>query len=163
VYFYNTNWFQSSFLYNRFYQPIYDAPFDATQKGATASIPLTYKFHTCYDLALTVPGKSVFHDDIVGPGALAYRFISNGKVLKEGLSFPADKRQLMLQRSTSVIPLMLFDLPFPEADDELQLDIRVVSPFDFLKPFAGGIRCRITPDYDSKFGGCHSEDLRIAQ
>jgi hypothetical protein len=85
MYLYNTNWFQSSFLYKQFYQPICDTPFDATKKGKTLSIPLKYKYHTCYDLALTVPDKNVFHERLIGSGLLAYRFLSDGKVLSRVL------------------------------------------------------------------------------
>jgi hypothetical protein len=163
IYVYNTNWFQSSFRYERYYRPIYEAPFDVTQKGETVSIPLKYTYRTCYDLALTVPDKNVFHDRLVGPGLLAYRFLSDGRVLGDGLSFPPDKRQLGLRRDTSLIPVMLFDLPFAKEGGDLVLELEVVEPFTFLKPYAGNIKCRITPDYDSKVGRCIGEDLRIRQ
>ncbi|QGY39537.1 hypothetical protein GM415_05195 [Pseudodesulfovibrio cashew] len=163
VYFYNTNWFQSTFLYNRFYQPIYDAPFDATKRGEKVSIPLKYTYQTCYDLALTVPDKNVFHHSMVGPGRLAYRFVSGGKLLGNGLSFPPDRHQLGLRRNTSLIPVMLFDLPFPGQSSELVLELEVVEPFEFLAPYKDNIKCRITPDYDPKVNRCIGEALRINQ
>jgi hypothetical protein len=114
-------------------------------------------------LALTVPDKNVFHERKVGPGLLAYRFLSDGRILAEGLSYTPDKQNLGLRRNTSLISVLLFDLPFPGEGNTLVLELEVLEPFEFLKPYVGNIKCRITPDYDSKIGRCVNEDLRIKQ
>lgn len=162
VFFYNSNWFQSCFLYNRFYENIVDVPFDVTKQGETVSIPLKHKFNTCYELDVAVPDKNVFHDRIVGPGALRYRFISRGQVIEEGLTFPAEKNNVILYQGVSLIMLLVFDLPFPGAGSDVSLELTVDSPMAFLNEYAGKIRCSIRPNYSADNGGC-DERLRIGQ
>lgn len=161
VYFYNTNWFQSFFLYNRFYENIADVPFDVTEKGETISIPLKHKFNTCYELNVAVPEKNVFHNTPVGPGSLRYRFKSMGQVIAEGTTFPAERKNFTLYRGVTLITILVFDLPFPGAGRDLSLDLTVETPMAFLNDYKGKIQCSIRPDYSADRGGCSDEGLRI--
>jgi len=160
VYFYNTNWFQSFFLYERFNQSIADVPFDVTKNGKTISIPLKYKFNTCYELSVAVPDKNLFHDGIVGPGSLNYRFISRGKVIEKGITFPPARQHTSLYQGVSLINILVFDLPFPGAGDDLTLELTVETPMTFLNEYSETIHCRIRTNYSAKIGGCFDEDLR---
>ena len=160
-YFYNTNWFQSFFLYDRFYEDIYNAPFDVTRKGASITVQLKYKYKTCYSLAVAVPDKDIFHDRIAGYGLLAYEFVSKGKVLAQGYTHAPTRRNLMLKDGVTSTNILVFDLPFPDASDDLALHLEVREPFRYLEPYAGKIRCKINPDYDAKLGKCYNEDLKI--
>lgn len=161
MYLYNTNWFQSFFLYDRFYEDIYNAPFDVTKKGASISIPLKYKYRTCYRLAIAVPDKNIFHERRAGYGLLAYKFISKNKVLAEGYTHVPTRRDLMLKRGITSINILVFDLPFLGAGEDLTLHLEVREPFRDLEPYAGNINCKINPDYNADFGKCYNEDLKI--
>ncbi|CCH48501.1 protein of unknown function [Pseudodesulfovibrio piezophilus C1TLV30] len=161
VFVYNTNWFQSFFLYNRFLESIADVPFDVTKKGETISIPLKHKFNTCYELNVAVPDKNIFHDNIVGPGALRYRFVSGGKILAKGFTFPAVRQHLTLYRGVTLITILVFDLPTPGAGNDVSLELTVDTPMAFLNKYAGKIKCNIRPNYSAKAGGCYNEELRI--
>ncbi|SOB58919.1 conserved protein of unknown function [Pseudodesulfovibrio profundus] len=163
VYFYNTNWFQSFFLYERFYENIVDVPFDVTKKGETLSIPLNHKFSTCYELNVAVPEKNLYHNTPVGPGALKYKFISEGQVLAEGLTFPAERKNFTLYRGVSLITILVFDLPFPGSEEDLSLELTVDTPMTFLNEFQGKIRCSIRPNYSADRGGCYEGKMRITQ
>ncbi|MBI9078585.1 MAG: hypothetical protein JEY79_02445 [Pseudodesulfovibrio sp.] len=162
LYFYNTNWFQSFFLYDRFYENIVYAPFDVTIKGETTFIPLKHKFNTCYELTVAVPDKNIFHDGLVGPGALRYRFISRGKTIAEGLTFPPARQHLTLYRGVTLIAILVFDLPFPGAGNDLSLELTVETPMTFLNEYSGKINCSIRPNYSAKAGRCYDEELKIA-
>lgn len=153
VFLYNSNWFQSFFLYNRFYENIVDVPFDVTEKGETTTISLKHKFNTCYELNVGIPDKYIFHRGIVGPRALRYRFISRGKVIKEGLTFPAKQKNLTLYRGITLISVLVFDLPFPGAgSDDVSLELTVDTPMTFLNEYAGKIKCSIRPNYSAEEG-----------
>lgn len=161
TYFYNTNWFQSFFLHERFYEDICNIPFDVTQRGESISIPLKYKFKTCYSLAITVPDKDLFHDGNVGDGILKYRFLSRGRVIAEGYTRAPNDRHLMFYHGVTMINILVFDLPFPGTGNDLTLELEVKEPFEFLEPFAGKTTCQIEPDYIASFGKCYNEDLRM--
>ena len=161
VYFYHTIWFQSFFLYDHFYEDIYNAPFDVTHKGNTLSIPLKYKYKTCYSLAIAVPDKDIFHDRTAGYGLLAYRFISEGKVLAEGYTHAPTRRNLMLKRGITSINILVFDLPFPGAGSDLTLQLEVLEPFKYLEFHSGNIYCKINPDYNPDFDECYNKDLSV--
>jgi hypothetical protein len=161
--FYNSNWFQSAFLSDRFYKDICYAPFDVTVKGESISIPLKYKFKTCYKLSIAVPDKKVFHDRIIGPGTLKYQFISKGRVLAKGRTYNPDRHHFTLYRGITSMNILAFNLPFFEADDDLTLELEVVEPMEFLEPYTGNIFCRINSDYDAKLGKCYNDDLLIVR
>lgn len=161
VFFYNSNWFQSFFLYDRFLENIVDIPFDVTKKGETISIPLKHKFNTCYELNVAVPDKNLYHDTTVGPGTLKYRFISGKQVVAEGLTFPPARQNFTLYRGVTLIAIMVFDLPIPGAGNDLTLELTVETPMAFLNEYAGKLKCSIRPNYSAKAGGCYDEELRI--
>jgi hypothetical protein len=131
-----------------------------TKKGETISISLKHKFYTCYELNVGVPDKYIFHRGIVGPGALRYRFISRGQIIKEGLTVPAELNHLTLYRGVTLITILVFDLPFPGAGSDVSLELTVDTPMTFLNEYAGKIRCSIRPNYSADRGGC-DEELRI--
>lgn len=161
ILFYNSNWFQSAFLPERFYKDIFNAPFDVTKTGESISIPLKYTFKTCYAIEIAVPDKNLFHHDKSGNGILKYQFISNGRVIAEGLTHPPNSRHMRLYRGITSIILFVFDLPFNGEGDSLTLDIEVIEPMSFLEAFSGEIHCRVNPSYDAKLGKCHGEATRI--
>lgn len=159
VYFYNTDWFQSFFMYRQYYQDIVNVPFDATRTGETINIPIKHTYRTCYSLSIGVPDSKMFHRRFDGDGILAYRFISKDKVLAEGIT--ARPKRRTLYRGATYINLMVFDLPFPGAGDDLTLVLTVKEPMEFLTQFKGDLTCRIRPNYSSKKGECYDEVLRI--
>ncbi|WP_449242039.1 hypothetical protein [Desulfovibrio sp.] len=162
IYFYNTIWFQATFK-DDFINEISYEPFDVTKKGAVLSLPIKYRYNTCYKLAIAVPDKNVFHHHIVGPGILKYRFVSNGRVIAEGRTFEAQKQNLMYSLGITSINILVFNLPFPGAGGDLTLELEVLEPMTFLEPYAGNTYCKINPDYDPKFCKCYNEDLMIPQ
>jgi hypothetical protein len=162
IYFYNTNWFQSFFLYDRFYEDIYNAPFDVTKVGESISIPLEYKYKTCYRLAVAISDKDIFHERRAGYGLLEYRFVSRNKVLAEGYTHVPTRHDLMLKQGITSINILVFHLPFPGASDDLTLHLEVREPFRELEQYAGNINCKINPDYSADLGICYNEDLMIS-
>lgn len=160
VYFYNTNWFQSFFMYGEYYQDIVDVPFDVTRTGATISIPLKHTYNTCYCLSIGVPDSKLFHRGFDGSGILAYRFISHNKILAKGSTAQPITRGT-LYRGVTYINLLVFDLPFPGAGNDLTLELTVQEPMEFLTRFKGALTCRIRPNYSAKVGGCYDEVLRM--
>ncbi len=162
IYFYNTNWFQSTSK-DDFYDDICHVPFDVTKKGEKIAIPLKYKYNTCYSIAISVPDKNVFHNHIVGPGVLNYRFISNGRVLAEGCTPDHNKYRISFYQDISSIHILVFNLPFPGAGDDLTLELDVLEPMAFLNPYIGNIYCRIKPAYSTKFSLCYDKGLMIPQ
>lgn len=159
VYFYNTDWFQSFFMYRKYYQDIVNIPFDATREGETISIPLKHTYRTCYSLSIGVPDSKLAHRGFDGDGVLAYRFISNDRVLAEGVTARPKRRSLTGE--ITYINLMVFDLPFPGAGKDLTLELTVKEPMDFLTQFKGDLTCRVRPNYSSKKGECYDKVLRI--
>jgi len=159
--FYNSNWFQSIFLPERFYKDIFNAPFDVTKNGESISIPLKYKYKTCYALEIAVPDKDLFHNSEPGNGLLKYSFVSNGRVIDEGLTYPPNSLHMALYRGITSIIILVFDLPFNSEGDSLTLDLEVIEPMRFLEPFSGKIHCKVSPSYDAKLGKCHGESTRI--
>ncbi|MDD3313684.1 hypothetical protein [Pseudodesulfovibrio sp.] len=161
VYFYNTNWFQASFMSERFHRDIFNAPFDATKTGETITIPIKYTYSTCYGLAIAVPDSKLAHRGFEGDGFWAYRFMSGSKILAEGLTTQPDQRHRALYRGVTYITLLVFDLPFPDAGNDLTLELTVKKPMEFLARYKGVLTCRIRPNYSAKAGGCYDEELRL--
>jgi hypothetical protein len=147
---------------DRFHQDIFSAPFDVTRKGEVFSIPLKYKFRTCYSLALAVPDKNLYYGTPVGPGTLRYRFVSKGQIIAEGLTFPPARRHFARYREVTLINILVFDLPFPGAGNDLSLELTVETPMTFLNEYSGKINCSIRPNYSAKAGRCYDEELKIA-
>ena len=161
VFIYKTDWFQSFFMHEKYYQDILNVPFEATQKGETITVSLKHTYRTCYGLSIGVPDSKLAHDGFEGNGALQYRFKSNGIVLAEGTT-PRPKRR-SLKGGTTYIKLMVFDLPFQNAEDDLILELTVKEPMTFLSQFKGELTCRIRPNYSPINGECYDEVLRIRQ
>lgn len=161
-YFTNSPWFQSLFFSKDFYQNIYSASFDVLTKGNSITIPINkYAYSTCYDLSLAVPEDDLAHNWQKGNGRLSYSFESGGEVLHEGTTNPPDGKHRRLYNETSSVSLLVFDLPFPKADNDLVLNLIVLEPMTFLNKYSGDITVQINPDYSGKLNGCYNEELRI--
>lgn len=161
IYLYNSNWFQASFFTESYYRDICFMPFDVTEEGGKIVIPIKYKYKTCYRLAIGVPDKDVFHDNLVGSGDLTYRFVSKGHVLATGHTHRPDRRHLMLNHGMTSINILVFHLPFPGAGDDLELQLSVHEPFKFLDAYKGQTFCKISPDYNPKFNECYNGGLMV--
>jgi len=98
-----------------------------------------------------------------GKGLLSYQFVSDGKVIADGLTHPVTRRGWSGSDDYSVPLIMVFDLPFPGASDSLMLGLEVVEPFSFMEEYKGQTSIVITPNYEPKAGKCYDEDLRIKQ
>ena len=162
IYIYNTTRFQALFK-DDFYDDICYMPFDVTKKGEKITIPLKYKYKTCYSIAIAVGDRNIFHKRIVGHGILNYRFTSKGHALAEGRTFEAQKHNLMYYLGITSINILVFNLPFPGAGDDLTLELEVLEPMTFLEPYAGNTYCKINPDYDPMFCECYNKKLMIPQ
>lgn len=160
---YNTIWFQAFFFHKKFYENIHSEPFDVTKKNESTSIKINYKYNTCYDLSISVPGSKLFHSEGIGKGALKYQFISDGRILKEGITFQPSKRNLSLYNGRSSVSILAFDLPFPGANGDLTLNLKVIDPMIYLKKYSNNITCQINPDYNPDFNQCYNKDLKITQ
>ena len=160
IYFYNTNWFQSSFI-GSFYDPIAEVPLDVTMKGERISIPLKYEYETCYDLGVKVPGRELFVSRKTGKGLLKYKFVSDWNVVAEGITHPTNSRRWDVGDEMSVPLLLVFDLPFPGAANNLMLELEVVEAFSYLEEYKGQTSIIISPNYEPKVGKCYNENLRI--
>ncbi|WP_316897612.1 hypothetical protein [Pseudodesulfovibrio indicus] len=163
VYVFNTNRFQAFFFNETFYENIVDLPYDVLKKGERISIPLKYKYDTCYDVAVAVPGRELSDSRESGDGRLMYQFVSEGKILASGVTKPIVRRGWGGSDAISIRPLMVFDLPFSEAHGDVILQLEVVEPFLFMKEYEGHTTIVINPDYAPKFDKCYHEDLRIDQ
>lgn len=163
VYFYNTIWFHSFFLYDSFYENIVDVSFDVTKKGESILIPIKYTYKTCYDLAIAVPGRELSDSRRTGKGQLGYVFISEGKVVADGITQPVSRHGWGGTDEVSIRNLMVFDLPFPGASKDLLLELTVLEPFSFMQEYKGQTSIVINPGYTPKFDKCYNEDLRIKQ
>ncbi|QJB55827.1 hypothetical protein [Pseudodesulfovibrio sp. zrk46] len=163
IYLYNTNQFQAFFASKSFYANIVDVPFDVTSKGKQTTLPLKHKFNTCYDLSIAIPGREALDSRYEGKGQLAYQFISEGTVIADGITQPVHAQKWTGNERASICKLMVFDLPFPKASDDLVLRLEVTEPFDFLQEHKDNTFIVIAPNYSSKFDECYDEDLRITQ
>ncbi len=94
-------------------------------------------------------------------GQLRYTFKSQGQMLKQGVTRPLSRRHLGARNGHDLIVVLVFDLPFPNARNNLTLTLEVVTPFDFLNKYKEKIRCFINPDYEFKVDGCYHEGLHI--
>ncbi|MDD3311544.1 hypothetical protein [Pseudodesulfovibrio sp.] len=158
---YNSLQFQAAFS-SDFYANIADLPFDVTGKGVSITIPLReYRYRTCYDVAIAVPGWLALDDLPLDKGRIRYRFTSDGRTLAQGVIAPKGREHQGQNKDYSLIILFVFDLPFPEAKNGVDLTLEVVSPFDSLRKYMGRIRCLINPDYTFKFDRCYHETLHI--
>ncbi|WP_319469498.1 hypothetical protein [uncultured Pseudodesulfovibrio sp.] len=109
-----------------------------------------------------MPDKNIFHDRKIGSGLLKYRFTSWGRLLAEGYTHEPNRHHLGLKQGITSINLLVFELPFPGAFGDLDMELEVVEPFNFLKPYSGKINCKINPDYSAKFGKCYNENLMLS-
>ncbi|SKA98671.1 hypothetical protein SAMN02745704_02941 [Paucidesulfovibrio gracilis DSM 16080] len=162
IFFYNTTWFQSMFS-DDFYKNIAEIQFDVLHKGNTISIPIKYKYKTCYDLGIAVPGKHLMAYRKEGPGRLHYKFISDGNMLTEGFTRPVSRHNMGGNDDYTALLLMVFDLPLKENVRNVILELEVVEPFTFLAEYKGQTSIIINPNYEPKVGGCYNESLRIIQ
>lgn len=144
---YNSNEFQAFFLSDRFYENIYSTPFDVTQKGATASLPIEYKHKTVYKLLVTVPEESAFDSLIQEEGRLRYRFLSGKTVLHEGATLRPERRYRVDRKGSSSLVLLLFSLPISGVTDDLFLELKVITPFVFLEEYSDSMVFSISPAY----------------
>ncbi|WP_207263806.1 hypothetical protein [Desulfovibrio sp. Huiquan2017] len=160
AYYYNSIWFRSMFD-SSFYESIVEVPFDVLEKGERIAVPLTYEYKTCYAVGVAVPGRELANSRKTGAGRLSYKFISDGKILASGVTHPVVGHGWSGDDHNSIRPLMVFDLPFPGASQELMLSLEVVEPFSFMEGYKGRTLIVIRPNYEPKVGKCYDEDLRI--
>ncbi len=143
---YNTNFFQANFTPNQYYKPIFEAPFDPSKKGERLLIPITFKYRTEYELLISIP-----KDDIMcfynTNGTLNYRFTSRGKILEEGRTKSPSKTTSYSASSEGPLSAVLlrFNLPFPEAANDLVLVLEVVNPLTSFSKYSGSIMCIVRP------------------
>ena len=159
LYTYNTVWFQSSFLYNDFYKPIANAPFDVSRKGNKIAIPLEQKNDTCYVFAISVPDRSLFFTKQMWNGKLRLRFVAGDKVLYGGTARP-DFEYRNYYKGHTLIYLAVFDLPAQDVERSV-LEVEVLEPLDFLDGFVGTVEGIVRANYSAKLDKCSAEDLRI--
>ena len=160
IYFYNTIWFQS--LFNEsFYNSIVNIKLDVTKKGEKISVPLLFKYDSCYCLGIKIPGREASDSLLTGKGVLRYQFILNETVVTEGVTQPVTRRGWGGDDEVSIRKLMVFDLPLPYGSKELTLRLEVIEPFSFLDGYKGQTSIDIRPNYEPKAGKCYDEDLRI--
>lgn len=163
IYFYNTVWFQAMFMTDRFYKNIVEAPFDVFDIDTSISIPINYKYKTCYKLAIAVPGWEFSNSHGEGSGRLAYKFMSDGQVLAEGVTSALSRRGRGGRNGVSTLALLVFDLPFPGASGKVTLELKVVEPFSFMSEYKGRTFIVINPNYVPEFQECYNENLRIGK
>jgi hypothetical protein len=157
VYFYNTVWFQAFFMHEKFYKDIAHVQFDVTQPGEKIEIPLKFKYKTCYDLGISVPGAWMLNSENVAQGQLAYSFMAGDKLLARGI-IPAVKRSSFSgDDDHSIVELIVFDLPFA-GESEVVLHVEVIEPFSLLSEFKGHTSIVINlvlPPLNRTLGCCH--------
>ncbi len=142
---YSSNVFQSYIYPQQFYADIYRAPFDVTQKDAAINIPITYKYKTRYALYISVDDINAMYDLRKEEGILSYKFISQGKVLKEGLTIAPTMENVTYTNTSSSVAILKFELPLKEDERDLILVLKVIKPLFFLNKYSGKITCEISP------------------
>jgi len=147
---FNSNKFQAYFLTEQFYKKIYEGPFDVTKKGESTVIPIKYKYKTNYALAISLPDRFALDSLQREKGEVRYQFISKNQILKKGITIPPIWENSSYSNDTSFVDILMFDLPFPGAGDDLTLELEVVTPMTFLEAYSGSITCFINPHYDPK-------------
>lgn len=150
-------------FFDDFYKNIIEMKFDILKKENKISIPIKYKYKTCYDLGIAVPGKHLMAYRKEGPGRLHYKFLSNGDLLTEGVTFPVSRHHMGGNDDYTTLKLMVFDLPIKGQSDDLILELEVIEPFSFISEYEGQTSIVINPNYETKVGGCYNESLRIIQ
>ena len=144
-----------------FYESLADVPFNILKKGEKKTVQLNGRYKTCYEVGIAVPGRELSDSRKTGKGLLGYQFASKGKILASGVTQPVVGQGWSGNDHISIRPLMVFDLPFPGASDELVLTLEVIEPFSFMKEYKGKTSIIIRPNYEPKVGKCYDEDLRI--
>ncbi|WP_031481526.1 hypothetical protein [Maridesulfovibrio frigidus] len=146
IYIYNSNVFQANFMGDRYYKHIFEGHFDASQKGERLSIPINFKYNAEYDLRLSIPTDDIrpFYSE---KGTLNYKFTSRGKVLEKGVTRSPSKTGYYSASPDGPLSAVLlrFNLPFPEAGDDLVLVIEAVNPLTALSKYSGFIICTVEP------------------
>lgn len=150
LFLFNSVWFQAFFLGERFYDKIYESPFDVTTPGESLTIPILNKYSTRHSLALSVPDRHAFDYISQSSGMISYRFVSKGKVIDEGKALQLTRMLSSYTEDSSSVRILFFDLPKPTLNGELQLELSVDTPVAFLLPYKGEISCYIRPDYSPK-------------
>lgn len=158
---YNSNWFQAFFHNKSFYKNIAEVSFDVTTKGEQIVIPINFKYNTCYELGIQLPRVKAFNSKPTGKGQLGYRFVSDGKVVADGITRPVPRHGWGGDDHYSIRKLMVFDLPFPKVSHELYIELEVIEPFVFMEEYKRQTSIVISPNYEPKFNKCYNEDLRI--
>lgn len=162
VYFYNTTWFQSMF-FDDFYKNIAEVRFDIFKNRNKILIPINYKYNTCYELDIAIPGKNLISYRKEGSGILHYKFLSNGSLLTEGVTYMVSRHHMGGNDDYTTLKLMVFNLPIKGQSDDLILELEVIEPFIFISEYEGQTSIIIKPNYETKVGGCYNESLRIIQ
>ncbi|SDL49038.1 hypothetical protein SAMN05660337_3081 [Maridesulfovibrio ferrireducens] len=143
---YNTNVFQAYFMSDQYYKSIFEGSFDASIKGERLLIPISFKYKTEYDLLISIPknDKKCFFSE---KGALNYKFTSRGKILEEGITkSPSNTAHYCASSEGPLSALLLrFNLPFPEAGDDLVLVLEAVNPLKSFSKYSGSIICTVEP------------------
>lgn len=146
----NSNYFQATFFPQKFFAYIFDSDFDTTIAGNSISIPLKHKYNTKYEVYLSIPFDSESEDIMFHmppqKGFCSYQFISDGKIIKEGQTHQLSWKHTVLNSEYSAVSILSFDLPYPEAGNNLTLKLTVEEPMDFLSRYSGQIKCFVKPD-----------------
>lgn len=150
-------------FFDDYYDYIVESKYDVLHKGEQTSIDIKFKYRTCYDLGIAVPGQKFSAYTKEGPGKLKYEFISNDQILIKGITKPFTRHSSGGNDKYSILKLIVFDLPFQKQADDLTLRLTVVEPFSFLSEYKGNTSIVINPNYSAKFGKCYNETLRIEQ
>ncbi|SMF26204.1 hypothetical protein [Desulfovibrio gilichinskyi] len=142
---YSSNVFQSYIFPQQFYADISSGKLDPTIKNESITIPIHYKYNTRYALYLSIP--TMFNQDVFKRtnGVIKYKFISKGNILEEGVTIPPSKADYLSWKDETFAAILKFDLPFPKAENDLLLELKVLTPLVALDKYSGSIRYSICP------------------
>lgn len=142
---YKSNAFQSLFMTEEYYTPIFDGYFDVTTKGAKIKIPIDNKYNCLHGLFIAVPGRYSLDDLMVENGTIHYKFTEKGEIISEGLTYRPVRKYTTRLKSRAAVCILEFDIPFREHRENVFLDLEVRDPMLFLKDYSGNTSCVIRP------------------
>ncbi|WP_031482137.1 hypothetical protein [Maridesulfovibrio frigidus] len=143
---YSTNVFKAYFMSDKYYESIFEGSFDPSIKGASVKINLKNKYDAEYSLFIIVP-EHLSVELRTEKEVLRYKFVSNGKTLKEGLTdcpFGAMGYSSSNDNYCSAL-LLNFTLPYPGAAEGVVLELQAENPMSSLKKYEGEIMLSIMP------------------
>ncbi len=142
---YNSNAFQSLFMTEKYYTPIFDGKIDILNDGARLKLKIDNRYNCKHGIFIAVPGRYNFDNLNKENGILSYKFIANNKIIANGTTAPPERRNTTRLKSRSAVCILEFDIPQEWNSKNVFLTLKVNEPMTFLSQYSSNTTCVVRP------------------